>query len=79
MNKKDSTQAVHALMQDAQKFNRVQKWPHVIVKFYSDYIDAEYHIRGNLSDIPDNNADEWRLYASDDELVLVFTYYHEED
>ena len=48
MNKKDSTQAVLALMQDAQKFTRVQKWPHAIVKFYSDYIDAEYHIRGTL-------------------------------
>lgn len=79
MNKKSSTQAVLALMQDEQKFRQVKEWPHATVKFYSDYIDAEYHIRGTIRDIPDNNADEWRMYASDDVLVLVFTYYHEED
>lgn len=79
MDKKSSTQAVLALMLDAQKFTRVQEWPHPIVKFYTDYIDAEYHIRDTLRNIPDNNADEWRMYASDDVLVLVFTYYHKED
>lgn len=79
MSTKTSTQAILALMQDAQKFKRVQEWRKTTVEFYSDYIDAEYRIRGTLRAIPDNNADEWRMFASDDELVLVLTYYCEEE
>lgn len=76
---KSSTQALLALMQDAQKIKRVHHWRKASVEFYSDYIDVEYRIYDTLRDIPDNNADEWRMFASDDALVLVLTYYYEEE
>lgn len=79
MATKTSTQAILAFMQDAQQFKRVKEWQKPTVNFYSDYIDAEFRIRGTLRAIPDNNADEWRMYADCDELVLIFTYYHEEE
>lgn len=79
MATKNSTQAVLALMQDAQQLKRVREWRKTTVEFYSDYIDAEYRIRGTLRAIPDNKADEWRMFASDDELVLILTYYYEEE
>lgn len=79
MAEKSSTQAILAMMQDAQKIKRVQEWLNPTVGFYSDYLEAEYRIYGTLRDIPDNNADEWRIYADNGALVLVFTYYHEEE
>lgn len=79
MATKTLTQAVLALTKDAQKCRRVQEWRKTTVEFYSDYIDAEYRIHGTLRAIPDNDADEWRMFASDNELVLVLTYYYEEE
>lgn len=79
MAKKTSTQAVLALMQDAQKFKREHEWLKTTVEFYSDYIDAEYRIHGTIRAIPDNEADGWRIFAIDDYLVLVLTYYYEEE
>ena len=79
MKQKSSTQAILTLMQDAQSFKRVYNWHKPIVGFYADYIDVEYHISSTIRAIPENKADEWRMYASDDELVLVFTYYYEQE
>lgn len=79
MAKKSSTQAILALMQDTQKIQRVHQWRNTTVEFYSDYIDVEYRIYDTLREIPDNNADEWRMFASDGALVLVLTYYYEEE
>lgn len=79
MEKKTSTQAVITLMQDAQRFKRVCHWRKTTVEFYSDYIDAEYRISDTVRSIPENNADEWRMFAINDEIVLVLTYYFEDE
>lgn len=74
MKQKSSTQAVLALMQDAQQLKRVCGWRKTTVEFYSDYIDAEYRITDTVRAIPEHRADEWRMFASGDELCLVLTY-----
>lgn len=74
MKQKSSTQAVLALMQDAQQLKRVCGWRKTTVEFYSDYIDAEYRITDTIRAIPEHHADEWRMYAQDNELYLVLTY-----
>lgn len=74
MKQKSATQAILALMQDAQQLKRVRGWRKTTVEFYSDYIDAEYRITDTIRTIPEHLADEWRMFASDDELVLVLTY-----
>lgn len=79
MKTKSSTQAVLALMMDAQRMKRIFKCGHSTVEFYSDYIDAEYRIHGTVREIPEHSADEWRMFASQDELVFVLTYYFEEE
>lgn len=79
MKQKTSTQAILALMQDAQSFKRAYKWRKAAVEIYSDYIEAEYRTSLTVRAIPENKADEWRMFASGDELVLVFTYYYEEE
>lgn len=79
MKQKSSTQAFLALMQDAQNFKRTCHWRKTTIEIYSDYIDAEYRITDTIRSIPVNNADEWRMFASDDELVLVLTYYYEDE
>lgn len=77
MKQKTSTQAILALMQDAQSFKRVYQWRKAAVEIYSDYIEAEYRTSLTVRAIPENKADEWRMFASGDELVLVFTYYYD--
>lgn len=77
MKQKSSTQAVLALMQDAQQLKRVCGWRKTTVEFYSDYIDAESRITDTVRAIPEHRADEWRMYAHDNELYLVLTYYYE--
>lgn len=79
MKYKNSTEAILALMQDAQQFKRVNQWRRAAVEIYSDYIDAEYRETGTIRTIPKNNADEWRIFASGDEIVIVFTYYYEDE
>lgn len=79
MATKSSTQAILAFMQDAQNLKRVLGVKEPTVEFYSDYIEAKFLNYGTLRDIPDFNADEWRMYAEDGALVLVLTYYYEEE
>lgn len=79
MKYKSSTDAILAMMLDAQKFKRVCKWRKAAVEIYSDYIDAEFRETGTIRAIPENNADEWRIFASGDEIVIVFTYCYEDD
>ena len=79
MKQKSSTEAILAMMQDAQQFKRVCQWRKASVEVYSDYIDAEYRESGTIRAIPQNHADEWRIYASGDEIVIVFTYYYEDE
>lgn len=74
MKQKSSTQAILTMMQDAQSFKRVYHWRKAAVEVYSDYIEAEYRISGTIRAIPENKADEWRMFASDGDIVLVFTY-----
>ena len=76
MKQKSSTEAILAMMQDAQQFKRVCQWRKAAVEVYSDYIDAEYRESGTIRAIPQNHADEWRIFASGDEIVIVFTYYY---
>lgn len=79
MKQKSSTEAILTLMQDAQQFKRVCQWRKAAVEVYSDYIDAEYRKSGTIRAIPQNHADEWRIYASGDEIVIVFTYFYEDE
>lgn len=79
MKQKTSTQAILTLMQDAQSFKRLYQWRKAAVEIYSDYIEAEYRTSDTIRAIPENKADEWRMFASSDELVLVFTYYYEDE
>lgn len=79
MQTKSLTQAVLAHIKDAQMMKRIFKCGHASVEYYSDYIDAEYRIRGTLREIPEHSADEWRMFSSQDELVFVLTYYFEEE
>ena len=79
MKQKSSTEAILAMMQDAQQFKRVNHWRKAAVEMYSDYIDAEYRESETIRNIPENHADEWRIFASGDEIVIVFTYYYEDE
>ena len=79
MKQKSSTEAILAMMQDAQQFKRVYQWRKAAVEVYSDYIDAEYRESGTIRAIPQNHADKWRIFASGDEIVIVFTYYYEDE
>lgn len=76
MKQKSSTQAILAVMQDAQFLKKTAKFRKATIEINSDYIDVEYRTTNTVRQIPDNHADEWRIYASDNELVLVFTYYY---
>lgn len=79
MKQKSSTEAIHAMMQDAQQFKRVCNWRKAAVEVYSDYIDAEYRESNTIRAIPQNHADKWRIFASGDEIVIVFTYFYEDE
>lgn len=79
MKQKSSTEAILTMMQDAQQFKRVCQWRKAAVEVYSDYIDAEYRESGTIRAIPQNHADEWRIFASGDEIIIVFTYYYEDE
>lgn len=79
MATKSSTQAILTLMQDAKKFKRISMFSKPSVEFYSDYIEAEYRTHNTIRSIPDNHADEWRFFASVEEIVFVFTYYYDPD
>lgn len=79
MKQKSSTEAILALMQDAQQFKRVFHWRKAAVEMYSDYIETEYRESGTIRAIPENHADEWRIFASGDEIVIVFTYFYEDE
>ena len=76
MKQKSSTQAILAVMLDAQFLKKTTKFRKATIEFYSDYIDVEYRTTDTVRQIPENHADEWRIFASDGELVLVFTYYY---
>ena len=79
MKQKSSTQAILAVMQDAQFLKKTCKFRKATIEFYSDYIDVEYRTSDTVRQIPENHADEWRIFASCDELVLVLTYYYDPD
>ena len=79
MKQQSSTDAILAVMQDAQQFKRVYLWRKAAIEIYSDYIDAEYRVSGTVRAIPVHHADSWRMFASGDELVIVFTYCYEEE
>lgn len=79
MKYKKSTDAILAMMRDAQQLKRVCQWRKAAVEIYADYIDAEYRETGTIRAIPENHADEWRMFASGDEIVIVFTYYYEDE
>lgn len=79
MKQKSSTQAILTVMQDAQFFKRDAKFRKASIELFSDYIDVEYRTSDTVRQIPENHADEWRMFASCDELVLVFTYYYNPD
>lgn len=76
MKQKSSTQAILAVMQDAQFLKKTAKFRKATIEIYSDYIDVEYRTTDTVRQIPDNHADEWRIFASDDKLVFVLTYYY---
>jgi hypothetical protein len=79
MKQKSSTQAILTAMQDAQFFKKTTNFSKASIEFFSDYIDVEYHTSGTVRQIPENHADEWRIFASGDELVLMFTYNYDSD
>lgn len=79
MKQKNSTEAILTLMQDAQSFKRVYGWKKPTVEFYSDYMEAEFRTTDTIRAIPGSHADEWRMFASNDEIVIVFTYYYDDD
>lgn len=79
MKQQSSTQAILAVMQDAQFLKKTAKFRKATVEFFSDYIDVEYRTSDTVCQIPENHADEWRIFASCDELVLMFTYYYNPD
>lgn len=76
MKQKSSTQAILAVMQDAQFLKKTSKFRKATIEFNSDYIEVEYRTTDTIRQIPENHADEWRIFASCDELVLVLTYYY---
>lgn len=76
MKQKSSTQAILTVMQDAQFLKKTCKFRKATIEFNSDYIDVEYRTSDTVRQIPENHADEWRIFADDNELVLVFTYYY---
>lgn len=79
MDKKTSTEAILTMMKDAQEFKRVYGWRKPTVEFYSDYMDVEYRVTDTIRAIPEHHADEWRMFASNDEIVFVLTYYYDDE
>lgn len=79
MKQESSTQALLALMQDAQQLKRIYGWCNPVVQFYSDYFEVRYRTSDIFRDIPEHHADEWRMFASSDELCIVFTYNYDPD
>ena len=79
MKQQSSTQAILAVMQDAQFLKKTCKFSKATIEYYNDYIDVEYRTSDTVRQIPENHADEWRIFASCDELVLVLTYYYNPD
>lgn len=77
MKQKSSTQAILTVMQDAQFFKKTAKFRKATIEINSDDIDVEYRTTDTVRQIPENHADKWRIYASCNELVLVFTYYYD--
>ena len=75
MKEKSSTQAILTVFQDIQFLEKTCKFRKATIELYSDYIEVVYRTTDTVRQIPDNHADEWRIYASDDKLILVFTYY----
>lgn len=76
MKQKSSTQAILTVIQDTQFLEKTCKFRKATIELNSDYIDVEYRTTNTVRQIPDNHADKWRIFASDNELVLVFTYYY---
>ena len=78
MKQQSSIQAITALMQDAQNFKRTFHWRKTTVEVYSDYIETEYHITEAVRFNTESHANEWRMYACDNEIIFVLTYYYED-
>lgn len=79
MKQKSSAEAMLTVMQDAQFFKKTCKFRKATIEIFSDYIAVEYRTSDTVSQIPDHHADEGRIFASCDELVLVLTYYYNPD
>lgn len=79
MKQKSSTKAILTVMQDAQFLKKTTTFRKATIEFNSDYIDVEYRTNDTVRQIPENHADEWRIFASGDQIVIVFTYYYEDE
>lgn len=79
MKQQSLIKATLALLQDAQYYKLLFHWSKTTVEVYSDYIEAEYHITETLRSIPESHADEWRIYACNDEIIFILTYNYKDD
>ena len=77
MKQQSSTKAIQTVIKDTQFLEKTRKFRKATIELNSDYIDVEYRTTDTVRQIPDNHADKWRIFASDNELVLVFTYYYD--
>lgn len=64
------------MIEDVRKFKIVNDWRRPTIDIYDDYIECSFRISHTLRCVPESSADEWRMYAEDGEIVLVFTYYY---
>lgn len=79
MEKQSLIKATLAVLQDAQYYKLLFHWDKTTVEIYSNYIEAEYHITKPLRSIPESHANKWRIYACNDEIILVLTYDYKDD
>lgn len=79
MKYKNSTEAILALMQDAQKFHEEEKFEKPLVSFESDHAIAGYEVPTILTHIPEHLGTNWRLYAVGGVLQFSINYYYEEE
>lgn len=79
MKKVSLNQALLSLAEDIQVLKRVHGWRKPQIEICADFIDVRYRTGDTIRSIPVNHADEWRMFACNDDLYLVFTYYYEPD
>ena len=79
MKKKSLSQALLSLTEDIEQLKRVCGWCRPVIEIYSDYVDVDFRTGDTVRSIPCHHADEWRVFASNDDLHFVFTYYYDSD